>query len=84
MTGEGQKIDPIGVGDYASITAPNDPVREGYVFDGWYKESTYDNLWNFNTEKVIADTTLYAKWVLHLNATIINFVVVVFTFLRCL
>ena len=62
MTGEGQKIDPIGVGDYASITAPNDPVREGYVFDGWYKESTYDNLWNFNTEKVIADTTLYAKW----------------------
>ena len=61
-TGEGEKVEPISAGEFASITAPTDPIREGYVFDGWYKESTYNNLWNFNVDKVVGDTTLYAKW----------------------
>lgn len=30
---------------------------------GWYKESSYKNKWNFTTNPVTGDMTLYAKWV---------------------
>ena len=45
-----------------TLTRPADPVREGYEFKGWYKEAACTNAWNFDTDKVSADTTLYAKW----------------------
>ncbi len=61
-TGEGQRVEPIMAGEFESITAPEDPTREGYVFDGWYKQSTLNDKWDFNIDKVVADTTLYAKW----------------------
>jgi uncharacterized repeat protein (TIGR02543 family) len=43
-------------------TKPSNPTRTGYTFSGWYKESTFANLWNFNVDTVNADKTLYAKW----------------------
>lgn len=30
--------------------------------EGWYTEATYENKWNFETDKVTSDMTLYAKW----------------------
>lgn len=39
--------------------APSDP---DYRFDGWYKEGTYDNVWDFSTETVTSDVTIHAKW----------------------
>ncbi len=45
------------------IQKPADPNAQGYRFDGWYKDSSCKTAWNFNTDKVTADTTLYAKWV---------------------
>lgn len=44
------------------LTAPTKPSREGYVFDGWYKESATTNKWDFTTDKVTRNITLYAKW----------------------
>jgi uncharacterized repeat protein (TIGR02543 family) len=44
------------------VPKPKDPAREGYLFDGWYKESAKTTPWNFATDTVTADTTLYAKW----------------------
>lgn len=41
---------------------PNAPTAAGYTFGGWYKESSCTNAWNFSTDTVTADTTLYAKW----------------------
>lgn len=29
---------------------------------GWYKESGFTNRWNFTTDTVTSDLTLYAKW----------------------
>lgn len=46
----------------SKATKPTDPVRSGYDFAGWYKESACTNVFNFNTELITADTTIYAKW----------------------
>ena len=48
------------VNDKAS--APDTPVKSGYTFGGWYKDSTLQTPWDFANDTVTADTTLYAKW----------------------
>ncbi|MDR0647870.1 MAG: InlB B-repeat-containing protein [Synergistaceae bacterium] len=45
-----------------AITAPTAPTRSGYSFIGWYKEAACTNAWNFATDTVTANITLYAKW----------------------
>jgi uncharacterized repeat protein (TIGR02543 family) len=50
--------------DYnTTITAPTVPTRANYSFGGWYKESGLTNVWDFTTDKVLDDTTVYAKWI---------------------
>ena len=44
------------------ITEPTLPVRTGYAFAGWYKETECINQWNFETDVVTENITLYAKW----------------------
>ncbi|NMC57569.1 MAG: hypothetical protein GYA50_10140 [Eubacteriaceae bacterium] len=39
-----------------------EPTKAGLVFDGWYKEAGCINEWNFDTDTVDANTTLFAKW----------------------
>lgn len=39
-----------------------DPVRAGYTFAGWYTTSKLTTAWDFNTDNVTKDITLYAKW----------------------
>ena len=47
----------------SSITKPNpDPTAEGYRFDGWYQDAVCTKAWNFDTDIVQSDITLYAKW----------------------
>ncbi len=42
---------------------PNVPVYGGYDFTGWYKDDAATNdLWNFDTDRVNSDLTLYAGW----------------------
>lgn len=38
------------------------PDRDGYIFSGWYKEKACQNVFDFATEIVTDDITLYAKW----------------------
>ncbi|MGI6084144.1 MAG: fibronectin type III domain-containing protein [Acetivibrionales bacterium] len=64
-TNDGSDIDDItGIRYENKISAPAEPTKEGYIFSGWYKEAGFINLWDFNEDKVMADTTLYAKWIL--------------------
>ncbi len=44
------------------ITEPAAPTAENYYFRGWFKESTCENIWDFDSDIVTADITLYAKW----------------------
>ena len=37
-------------------------ARNGYVFGGWFRETSFDNAWNFSADTVTKDTVLYAKW----------------------
>ncbi len=46
----------------SSIQAPAQPTRKNYTFLGWYKDSKYKVIWNFNKDKVIKEVILYAKW----------------------
>lgn len=53
---------------------PEQPLRDGYTFEGWYKEEECINRWNFATDSlpseqldhdgnvVYQETKLYAKW----------------------
>ncbi len=47
-----------------TISAPVDPVASGYSFAGWYKDSACSagKEWNFASDKITGDITLYAKW----------------------
>lgn len=44
------------------ISEPDAPIRDGYTFDGWYKETSYATSWSFDKDTVKANTILYAKW----------------------
>lgn len=45
-----------------TLSKPTDPTKEGYTFEGWYKEKECINPWNFTTDKVTKDITLFPKW----------------------
>lgn len=63
--------------DYGNIISyiPENPIRGGYIFDGWYKESECINKWDFENDKlpikirdennstIYQETRLYAKWI---------------------
>ena len=51
-----------GIAYEGKATEPTAPTAAGYTFGGWYKEAGCTTAWNFETDKVTADTTLYAKW----------------------
>lgn len=54
---------------------PGTPVREGYTFDGWYKQAECIDAWDFekdtlpqtryteDNEEIYQETKLYAKWI---------------------
>ncbi len=46
----------------SKIQKPENPVRDGYVFEGWYKEKTFETAWDFENDEVTNDLVLYAGW----------------------
>lgn len=57
--------DILDVTKNTTITKPTDPTKQGYKFEGWYKENTLENEWDFTNDRVTADITLYAKWTIN-------------------
>ncbi|MFF3022224.1 InlB B-repeat-containing protein, partial [Gottfriedia sp. NPDC057948] len=55
-----------------TIAMPSFPAKTGYTFIGWYKDAAGQVAWNFETDKVTSNVTLYAKWIL--NAPVINLI----------
>ncbi len=45
-----------------TVSLPAEPTKRGYKFDGWW-DADYSRSWNFDTDTVGENITLYAKWV---------------------
>lgn len=54
----GTKISEVKIKGNERVSEPNDPTKEGYIFDGWYLDN---KLYNFDS-KVTKDIVLKAKW----------------------
>lgn len=49
--------------DYGGkVTKPEAPTQTGYTFAGWYSDANFNTPWNFDTNTVSGNMTLYAKW----------------------
>lgn len=44
------------------VPQPAAPTKSGFNFAGWYKDSACTNAWNFGSDTVTKNITLYAKW----------------------
>lgn len=50
-------------GEY--LEEPEVPTREGYVFNGWYRDSALTIPWDIEEDIVTESITLYAEWKEH-------------------
>ncbi|MFA5066875.1 MAG: InlB B-repeat-containing protein [Candidatus Izemoplasmatales bacterium] len=63
-SGGGTNVNPISeLSSGESIDAPIQPTKDGFAFDGWYKEASFTNLWDFSLDTVTGNITLYANWI---------------------
>lgn len=46
---------------------PPDPIREGYTFDGWYKESECINAWDFEVDTLPEEELEIKEGTFHIN-----------------
>jgi uncharacterized repeat protein (TIGR02543 family) len=44
------------------VSRPADPTKEGYDFISWRRDAALTALWDFSTNTVTGDMSLYAKW----------------------
>jgi len=56
--------DYIGIKVGSTIIQPETPTESGYRFGGWYHDAACTKAWDFSTEIVQSDLTLYAKWIM--------------------
>ena len=62
QTNGGSEI-PARMAQYGEVlTKPEDPIRKGYHLEGWYTDIDLQQEWNFDTDTVQGNMTLYAKW----------------------
>ena len=58
----GSAVQTQTVEEGAAVTRPVSPTRSGYTFQGWYKNAALTQPWDFDSDVITANTTLYAKW----------------------
>ena len=44
------------------VTVPDNPVREGFTFAGWFADPEFKKAWDFYRDKASETMTFYAKW----------------------
>ena len=71
MNGHGTQVAAQTVVEGKKAAKPADPTAEGYTFSGWYKESTCDTPFDFDSA-ITSATTVYAKWTETTHAVYFN------------
>lgn len=61
-TNGGSHIESIKVMHSEIVKLQEDPVKEGYVFTGWYTDRDCTESFNIKTNTVTTSMTLYAGW----------------------
>ena len=61
MGGHGTAIAAKSIQSGYTLTKPDDPAEEGYIFGGWYTDADCTVEYDF-TKPVTKSFTLYAKW----------------------
>lgn len=60
-SGGGSSVPDSQIASGGQLSAPDEPTKSGYTFDGWYKDASFTTKVNFPLT-VDEDLTLYAKW----------------------
>ena len=58
----GTEIAPKEVVSGLKINEPSKPIKDKYIFRGWYEEATFNTKFDFYNTPITSDMTLYAKW----------------------
>ena len=59
-----QTMSLYGVEPHTTIEQPDDPVRNGFTFAGWYKDTACTIPWDFENDTIPEHSVvIYAKWV---------------------
>ncbi len=58
----GSSVPGLVVDINGTAARPDDPTRTGHVFGDWHKDENGTQLWNFASDYVLENITLYAKW----------------------
>ena len=62
LQGHGDAIAAQSIEKGGKVVKPANPYSEDYVFEGWFKEASCENEWNFANDVVSTSTELFAKW----------------------
>lgn len=60
-TNGGTSVTSLAVAPNGVATKPTDPVKDGYVFDGWYTDAELTTPFDFS-QPITKDVELFAKW----------------------
>ncbi len=58
----GTTYNSVQVLEGSHIQAVPDPIKTGFIFEGWYSDSEFLTPFDFDLDVIEANTTLYAKW----------------------
>lgn len=61
-TDDGSEVADQTVVNGKTLAKPADPVKDDFIFVGWYSDSAFKTPFAFGTQPITADTTLYAQW----------------------
>ncbi|WP_026518027.1 leucine-rich repeat protein [Butyrivibrio sp. MC2021] len=50
------------VAEGSIVAEPEKPSKEGFIFEGWFKDKDCTEAWDFANDKITADTIIYAGW----------------------
>jgi uncharacterized repeat protein (TIGR02543 family) len=63
----GSAVNPITQDFGTAVSAPTNPTRSEYIFDGWFTDEALSNLYIFPSIMPSEDITVYAKWIFFSN-----------------